>query len=349
MSAPHLKRNAKTGIQYIHWNDGARSKRVSTGERDRKKAEIFLANWVLVKHTAPAELASEFRVRDLWEVYRMKHNVVSDETRGWVWKNLEQHFGDVRVTDVNDTLVEEYIAKREKGVIGRVSVASTVRRELSALRACFNWCANRKRKLIPANHVPIFDLPPDGDPKDRWLRREEIQKLLDVAAVRRVGLRLSRAERFIWIALETAARKQAILDLTWDRVDFETGVVDYDVPGRKKTKKKRTAVPISTALRSILERAFAEREGSLVLDHGGSIDKTIMRIATQAGVADVSPHVLRHTAATHMARNGVSLWSVAGILGNSIHMVERVYAKHCPDKLREAVNQISGGTLEPTE
>lgn len=349
MSAPRLKRDPITGIQYIHWTEGSRSKRISTGERDDSRAQTFLAHWMLVKHSAPAELASEFFVRDLWKVYCEKHEVAGSETREYIWKNLEPHFGDLRPTGIDDAVVEDYQAKRERGHIGKPSRPSTIRRELSALRACFNWCAHRKRKLIPKEHVPAFDLPPDGEPRDRWLRKDEIQKLLDVAARRRVGPRLSRAERFLWIALETAARKQAILDLTWDRVDFETGMIDFNVPGRKKTNKKRTAVPMSEALRPVLVRAFGERENNFVFDHGGEIDKTIPRIATEAGVAGVSPHVLRHTAATHMARNGVPLWMIAGILGNSIAMVEKVYAKHCPDGLRDAVNQISGGALEPAE
>ncbi|MNE82137.1 site-specific tyrosine recombinase XerC [compost metagenome] len=52
----------------------------------------------------------------------------------------------------------------------------------------------------------------------------------------------------------------------------------------------------------------------------------------------MTPHTLRHTAATLMARKGVSLWEVAGVLGNSVAVVEKTYAHHCPDHLRTAVN-----------
>jgi integrase len=85
------------------------------------------------------------------------------------------------------------------------------------------------------------------------------------------------------------------------------------------------------------------------MDNGADVADTLARIGERAGVAGVTPHVLRHTAATHMARAGVPLWKIAGILGNSIAMVEKVYAKHCPDGLRDAVNLISGGALEPAE
>lgn len=226
-----------------------------------------------------------------------------------------------------------------------------IRRELGALVACFNWCADPKRKLIPADSVPHIELPDHGEPADRWLTTHEVRKLFDAASnMRRTEKqRLSRCERFLWLALETAARKEAICQLTWDRVDFETGVIHYDVPGRRRTKKRRSSVPMSKALRLAMDRMREERQpgdGDLVVFNDADPRKMVMRAAKLAGVAGVTPHVLRHTAATHMARRGVPLWKIAKILGNSLAMVERVYAKHCPDDLREAVDTITGGSVE---
>src|SRR5262249_26339893 len=83
--------------------------------------------------------------------------------------------------------------------------------------------------------------------------------------------------------------------------------------------------------------------GEKALDAPAPVLKIIKRIAKKAAVADVSPNVLRHTAATNMARRGVPLWTIAKILGNSVAMVERVYAKSQPDDLREGVEKISAG------
>ena len=41
-----------------------------------------------------------------------------------------------------------------------------------------------------------------------------------------------------------------------------------------------------------------------------------------------------------MAQRGVSLWDIAGILGNSLDVVERTYAHHSPDYLREAARAL---------
>jgi hypothetical protein len=50
-----------------------------------------------------------------------------------------------------------------------------------------------------------------------------------------------------------------------------------------------------------------------------------------------------------MARRGVPLWTIAKVLANTLAMVERVYAKHAPDDLRDAVGMISGGALVAAE
>lgn len=332
----------ENGTYYVHWTDGRRSKRVSTRTKDLAAAKVFLAQWLLMEKEQPAP-GAVFTVADLWALYNGKHierNVASPETADFSWKNLEPHFGKLTLAEVTQDVVEKYEEKRKSGKIGRKSVSSTVRRELIALRACFNWCAEPKRRIIDPKTLPVFDLPEDGEPRDRWLRLEEIQRLHKAAVELRRGDRLSRGERFLWLALETAARKEAILQLTWDRVDFETGVIHYDVPGRKQTKKRRAAPPISSGLRAVLERAYEERRGDLVMDNGAEVWRLIKNIADRAKVADVSPHVLRHTAATHMARNGVPLYHIAGVLGNSLAMVEKVYAKHAPEALRAAVNNI---------
>jgi integrase len=284
-------------------------------------------------------------VASLWAVYVEKHverNVVAPKQFGKCWKNLEPHFGALKVSGVSQDIVDKYEGKRRCGAIGKPSVQATVRKELVLLRACFNWCANPKRKVLKPEEVPLFDLPPDSAPNDRWLREEELAKLKAVAA-EGVGAddRMTRGERVLWIGLETAARSEAIRQLTWDRVDWETKTIDFNVPGRRRTKKRRAVVPISGALEPILRRMYQERIGHHVLDNDAEVGRLIDRVADRAGIADVSPHVLRHTAATHMARRGVPLFIIAKILGNSVALVERVYAKHQPEDLRRAINKIS--------
>ncbi len=54
--------------------------------------------------------------------------------------------------------------------------------------------------------------------------------MLAEAERRREGDRLSRAERFLHIAIETAARRAVIEHLQWDQVDLEAGVITLPPP-----------------------------------------------------------------------------------------------------------------------
>lgn len=369
-------RQGENGYWYVHWSDGRRSKRQSLGTKEEKPALARFAQWILLDGQdrapgAPGTEAPTYTVAELWDVYYEKHvkkNVVGRATIDYAWKNLEPHFGHLLFDQVNQDQVDKYEQLRGAGKIGRKAKSVTIRREVATLLAALNFCANPPMRLIPKSAIETIRLPDAGDPRDRWLRMEEMQRLLKAAAtMRRQGRgdsagRMTRAERFLWIALETAARKQAILDLTWDRVDFETNTIEFNVPGRKKTKKRRVAVSISSALRPVLQRAYDERIGELVLDNKAAVWKSIQVAAIKAGFSDqvlvrgekpkatgISPHVLRHTAATHMARRGVPLWKIAQVLGNTLAMVEKVYAKWTPDDPAGTVDMISGGVLEAAE
>jgi hypothetical protein len=55
---------------------------------------------------------------------------------------------------------------------------------------------------------------------------------------------------------------------------------------------------------------------------------------------NITPHTLRHTAATWLMQAGVDKWEAAGFLGMSIEMLDRVYGHHHPDHLRMAARAI---------
>lgn len=349
MSTPRLAKNDK-GYFEARWSDNRRSRRKSMGTQDRSVAEARFAQWLLIRNDGPQDADRAYTVAEAWTRYEAKTPSAQTATAGYSWKNLEPHFGHLAIEAVDQDAVDAYVAKRISGRIGRPSKPATCRRELAVLIAALNFGAKGgRRALYSAALLNPIDLPPSSPPRERWLTAEELKRLFDAARDMRSGDRLSRGELFLWLALETAARKGAILDLTWDRVDLEAGVIRYDVPGRAATKKRRADVPISDTLRAVLERARDERENDLVMGDKSDPYGTVRRIAARADLEGVSPHVLRHTAATHMARNGVPLWTVAKVLGNTLAMTEKVYAKWAPSEPERNVNLISKGMLEVEE
>lgn len=317
-------RRHKNGTFYVHWTEGRRSRRQSTGQKSVAAAQAFLDQWLTLEAGAPA---SSLTIDDL---FTAKYPDPSDRTVA-AWRQIGPVYGALTVQDATPAREARYTAARRKAG----AAPATVRFEVAMLRAVLNNAV--RQRLVAADDVPAQGpLPPDSPPRDRWLTGDETDALFAAASGNR------RLTLFLHLALETAARRGAIQELRWDQVDWEAGIVHYLPAGTVQTRKRKASVPISQRLRPVLEAAWAERGADpYVIGRGGNVNGALAAAAARAGVAGVTPHVLRHTAATRMARRGVPLWIIAKVLGNSMLQVEKAYAKWQPDMARDAVEMIS--------
>lgn len=132
----------------------------------------------------------------------------------------------------------------------------------------------------------------------------------------------------------------AILDLTWDRVDFDHGTVDFRPMGRHQTNKRRVIVPMNATARAALLEAKAGALTDYVIEYGekpvASVKTAIRETARRAGV-QCSPHVFRHTAGVWMAQADVPMQKIAQYLGHtSERMTFSVYGRYSPSFMRDA-------------
>lgn len=255
-------------------------------------------------------------------------------------KNLLAFFGDTLPGDIGPAECDEYADMRREGKLGRPAGDGTVRRELGVLMTICRYAL--KHRQIATADLPSIERPAPPLPRDRWLTEEEICHLMQTARKLRSGSRVSRVERFLWLALLTAARYDSIRTLRWDQIAWTSPpVIHFNPAGRRQTRKRRASVPMSKELLLIMKAAWDERlNDHWVLDNSKDVRGDLKRVFEAAGLQKVTPHALRHTAATHMAKRGVPLWQIAGVLGNSVKMVEQVYAHHCPTHLQEAVGAV---------
>lgn len=239
----------------------------------------------------------------------------------WTGKTLAQ---------ITPTACRAYVTERQ-------IAPGTARRELGTLTAAQSFL--KREGLLTS--VVAATLPEKPEPKDRWLRIGEAARLLNAA---RQGGRETRQylPLFVLIGLYTGARKEAILSLTWDRVDLDAGRINFAVPGRRKTKKRRPHLPIPRRLFPFLRYAHARRDGPFVLHIGGEpiqrIDKGFRAAVKRAGLEGVTPHTLRHTRGTWLAQQGLPIWEIAGWLGQDPDTTARIYAHHHPDFMEAARN-----------
>jgi integrase len=73
---------------------------------------------------------------------------------------------------------------------------------------------------------------------------------------------------------------------------------------------------------------------------GTGLEKAFRGACRDAGLEGVTPHTLRHSAATWLMRNGTRTWDAAGFLGMSEETLIRVYGHHHPDFQAEAAANI---------
>lgn len=182
-------------------------------------------------------------------------------------------------------------------------------------------------------NAPRLWMPPASAPRDRWLTQDQVRKLLDSAPAPHIKL-------FITLAVTTGARMTAILDLTWDRVDFDEGVIDFAPAGRIQTNKRRVKVPMNASARRALEEAKEAAQTDFVVEYAGervhSVKKAIAATSKRARIP-CSPHVFRHTAGVWMAKADVPMQKIAQFLGHtSSRVTETTYARYAPGHMRDA-------------
>ena len=293
-------------------------KRIATGTNDRGQAEAVAAEiWRRLNRPA------EERVSDLWKIY-YKDRLANGSCKSRLaslWKALEPSFGYKLGKAITREDCRDYAGMRQR--LGKAP--STVKTELEALRACLRWHYGRE--------APIITAPAPSKPRDRFLTRQEADELLKHIDTPHVRL-------FVVVALVTGARMGAILDLTWDRVDFSHGTIDFRPVGKNVTNKRRTVVPMNRRAREALEQARKAALTHNVIEYGGkpvaSVRKAVAAAARRAKVP-CSPHVFRHTAGVWMAQADVPMQKIAQYLGHtSTRVTESVYARYSPRFMADA-------------
>lgn len=302
------------GRWYAVWTEQGRTRRVALRTADRGAAERALADL----NAAPAGDT----VGAIFAAYLadLRDRDKSPARAADAWKQLAPTFAGLRPDQVTRDLCRLYARRRTRA--GRKP--GTIAKELGFIRAALRW----QDRNTPA----VVEMPPRPAPRDRWLTRDEYRRLR-LAAKAEPHLYL-----FVVLGLATAARKQALLDLTWDRIDFGRGLIRLRTDG---AGKGRATVPMTRHARRALRAMRPLATSPWVIEYGGkkvgSVKRAFAAACARAGVEDVTPHVLRHTAAVWMAEAGVPMAEIAQYLGHADDRItQRVYARFSPDYLRRA-------------
>ena len=361
--SPRLWLRAANNDRGALWYILDKGRQIATGcaENETERAEAALAAYITAKHRPARKKRDieEIAIADVLSIYlddRVPLQAQPDGARDRV-RRLNEFWGAKVLADVNGETCREYV--RWSGSTGGA------RRDLEDLRAAIN---HHSKEGLHRGIVRIT-LPPKGLPRDRWLTRNEAAALIHACWQARevqtqhrgklkgrkivTGKRTAQhIARFILIALYTGTRAAAVAAASpiksdgHSYIDLEQGMFYRLAQGSRATKKRQPPVPLPPRLlahmrrwvsKKIAKHHFVEWNDKAVQ----SVTVGFRNAVRRAGIkGKVTPHTLRHTAATWLMQAGVSLWEASRFLGMTQETLESVYGHHHPDHLQGAACAI---------
>jgi integrase/recombinase XerD len=243
------------------------------------------------------------------------------------------------VEDVDHTLVTGFVALlRELG-----AVEGTVNRKVAAIRGMHRFLVIED--YVAADPTSLLESTRRKDTIPKALEVDEVTKLLDAAGGDSdLALRDTALLEFMYA---TGCRVSEAIDL--DQIDVDLEEATALVTGKGS---KQRVVPLGSYAVAALEAYYPARRrfigasvdpGAVFVSARGrrltrqAVWQMIKKIAVRAGIAPdrVSPHVLRHSAATHMIEGGADLRTIQELLGHASISTTQVYTRVSPQHLYE--------------
>jgi integrase/recombinase XerD len=234
--------------------------------------------------------------------------------------------------------LKNYLAALEARGLGPRSRS----RRLSALRQFFRFLQREER--LAANPVELLDAPRLPFKLPRVLNEAEVSALL--AAVDPGPPLGQRDAALLEVLYATGLRVSELVGLTVKQIDLRRGVIRPLGKGHKER-----LVPMVPPAVEALKRYLADGRQQLlkgkeslfvfVNRNGGRLTrqgfwKILKHYALKAGVQTLSPHMLRHSFATHLLSRGANLKVLQLLLGHADLATTQIYTHLDAQRLKEA-------------
>jgi integrase/recombinase XerD len=256
----------------------------------------------------------------------------------------ERGFGSL--ADVDATKVSQFLAVLRGGDESHPALSpASAARAIVAVRGLHRFALREGIVEVDAAREVRPPAPPRRLPKA--ISVEEVAALLDGASVGD-GLLAIRDRALLEVLYGTGARISEAVGLTGDDVDLQARTVSLSGKGGKQRRvplgsyAARAVDDYLVRARPALADTAEVRSNRLFLNaRGGPLSRqsawAVLRSAAErAGLrADISPHTLRHSFATHLMEGGADVRVVQELLGHASVTTTQIYTLVTVDHLRE--------------
>ncbi len=256
-------------------------------------------------------------------------------------------FGSITLGALRPSHIQAHVV-----ALGKTLSESTVRQTYSVLRQALSDAV--REGVIAKNVAESVQRPRVSRKEARFLSLDELARLLKAAE----GSRYLILLEFI---AKTGVRKGEALATLWTDLDLEAGT--YRVPGTKSKASRRTlAIGPDLVAKLTLHRDLQTLESEtaanlwtetglvFTTEFGTAVGprealRVVQRAAKKAKLKGVSVHTLRHSAATALIEQGVSLRAVSEILGHSDTSITAEIYTHASQEARKAAMEGLDGAI----
>lgn len=250
--------------------------------------------------------------------------------------SLQYQFEDI------DLVTYQHIRSWIVHLMNEKTIAKSINRKISTLRSYYKFCL--KKEIIISN--PVYGIQGPKIPKRNpvFVPESQMNNLFDKLKFPD-DFEGHRDKMILELFYFTGMRKAELIGLKLDDIDFNRKTVK--VLGKRNKERLIPAVPVLlSSLNNYIEVRAAQEKSSqtdlLFISLKGKplypckvytiVNKYLQSVTT---VEKKSPHILRHTFATHMLNHGADINGIKEILGHSSLAATQVYMHNSFEKLKK--------------
>ena len=250
---------------------------------------------------------------------------------------LNVQFGEISFKDINHNFIRSWLASLKiKGLI-----AKSLNRKISSLKSFFKY--QLKTGVIDATPMINVISPKIKKRLPVFVRENDTKKLIESLSQSTENWKTLNARMLITIFYSTGMRLGELITLKEKQIDFSRSQIKVLGKGNKERiiPVSREVVKIIQNYQQLKRKDFEHTDNVLLVTEKGKkiypkyAYLLVNKILGETSTLDKkSPHVLRHTFATHLMNNGADLNAVKELLGHSSLASTQVYTHNTIEKLK---------------
>lgn len=251
---------------------------------------------------------------------------------------LEIQFGITALKEIDHNYVRSWLAALKERKLN----SKSINRKISSLKSFFKY--HLRTGTVDASPMSKVISPKISKRLPVFVKEDDTMKLAETLGLATESWKTLNAQMLISIFYATGMRLSELISLKENQVDLSRSQIKVLGKGNKER-----IIPVSKNLNRIIEeyqqykkKNFGKTENTLLVTEKGKklypkyAYLLVKEVLGAASTLDKkSPHVLRHTFATHLMNNGADLNAVKELLGHSSLASTQVYTHNTIEKLKD--------------